>query len=248
MDIKTYAKAKLRLIPGLVPLVRLCRLALLPGYRSEWRLARSRPDNLFQPFSTTAPDRYPRVFSFLRDRMPEGAPLRVLSYGCSTGEEVFTLRRYFPDAEIVGVDINPSNIAVCHKKQKRSPDSRLRFAVAASPQAEPEAYYDVILCMSVLRHGELEVKKPENCSHLICFADFERIVSELGRCLKPGGFLAIANSHFRFAETAVAEDFEVAYRVEPRANRTTSQIYDKRNIRLDGVTYSDVVFCKRMGT
>lgn len=245
MDFKTYAKAKLRGIPGAVPLLRLCRL-VLPRYRSEWRLARSRPDSLFQPFGTTGLDRYPSVFSFLRDRMPKGAPLRILSYGCSTGEEVFTLRRYFPDAEIVGIDINPYNISVCLKKQKRSRDSRLRFVHAGSPLAETGASYDAILCMSVLRHGGLSVKQPEDCSHLIRFTVFERVVSELGRCLKPGGFLAIANSNFRFADTAMAADFEVAFRMEPKATRATSPIYDNLNIRLDGVTYNDLVFRKRL--
>ena len=100
-------KSKLKKVPGLIPLVRLCRILVSPSYRSEWLLKRSRPNNLFQPYRQTKPDRHPAIFAFVRERLSTNAIPRLMSFGCSTGEEAFTLRRYFPQAEIVGVDINP---------------------------------------------------------------------------------------------------------------------------------------------
>lgn len=96
----TRWKAGLRKVPGLVPLVHLCLIAVSPAYRSERRLMRARPDNLFQPYARTAFDRHPRIFSCVRDRVPDSDTTRILSFGCSTGEEVFSLRRYFPQAKI----------------------------------------------------------------------------------------------------------------------------------------------------
>ncbi len=64
-----------RKIPGLVEFLRLCRLMILACYRSEWLLKREKPNNLFQPVTLTKPDRYPRIFSFVRDRLSDiGAP------------------------------------------------------------------------------------------------------------------------------------------------------------------------------
>lgn len=242
----TRWKAGLRKVPGLVPLVRLCRIAVSPAYRSEWRLMRARPDNLFQPYARTVFDRYPRIFSFVRDCVPDSAAIRILSFGCSTGEEVFSLRRYFPQAEIVGIDINSHNIEVCCKKLGRDRDSRIRFALASSAEDELEASYDAVFCMSVLRHGKLGVSHPETCSDLIRFADFEKTVTSLCRCIKPGGYLAIRGSNFRFSDIAAASEFDAVYRVNEAEPRTDTPLYGPDNKRLRGTIYNDVIFCKRV--
>ncbi len=77
-------------VPGGWLLVHAAKIPLYPGVRSEWRLQRERPDNLFQPFRTTSLDRYPRIFAFVqhapagsydpvfhlgRERQPEDVPL-----------------------------------------------------------------------------------------------------------------------------------------------------------------------------
>ena len=53
----------------------------------------------------TSEDRYPVLFDLASKLAPDAE--RILSFGCSTGEELQAIRRRFPDAEIVGAEINP---------------------------------------------------------------------------------------------------------------------------------------------
>ena len=240
----TRAKALLKKVPGLVPLVRMHRLLINPRYRSEWLLQQRKPKNLFQPFSTTAFDRHPKIFSFVAERLSDVPSPRILSFGCSTGEEAFTLRKYFPDAEIVGIDINPRNIAICKKKLRKSGDGKIRFELASSSDFEPAEHYDAVFCMSVLRHGGLGTTRPENCSHLIRFEDFERSIAGLCRIVKHGGFFVIRWSNFRFADTDSAPGFTTVY-ATAEALRADMPIYGPDNRLLPGVACNEVVFRKR---
>lgn len=241
----TYLKTELKKVPGLLPLARLCKIVCNPAYRSELKLKRKRPDNLFQPYGFTAIDRYPRIFTFVSEQLQDIVAPRLLSYGCSTGEEAFSLRRYFPLAEIVGLDINPRSIAVCRKKLNRSGDPRMCFKQASSAKAEPESYYDAVFCMSVLRHGDLGVSTPETCGHLIRFADFEQLVTELGNCLKPGGYLVIGGSNFRFADTLVSAGFDAVFSLVEKAPRKDTPLYGPDNRYLADALYNEIIFRKR---
>jgi trans-aconitate methyltransferase len=94
--------------------------------------------------------------------------VNILSYGCSTSDEVFSLRRYFPHTTIKGLDINRANIAVCRRRLRAAPDAGMAFETAASTQAEPSSAYDAIFAMAVLRHGSLALPGVTRCDHLIC--------------------------------------------------------------------------------
>ncbi len=72
-----------------------------------------RPENLFRYRGFTATNRYPRIFGFIQQQLAAQPDVRLLSFGGSTGAEVFTLRDYFPTAFIKGIDINPRSIATC---------------------------------------------------------------------------------------------------------------------------------------
>jgi SAM-dependent methyltransferase len=117
---------------------------------------------LFQPYGYTEYDRWPRIFAFVREQLSNGPAPRLLPFGCSTGEEVFTLRHYFPLAEIVGIHINSRSIALCRKKADKSRDSKIRFKLASSDNGS-ESFYDAVFCMSVLCHGELGTNPTETC-------------------------------------------------------------------------------------
>jgi SAM-dependent methyltransferase len=134
---------------------KLWRAAVDRPYRNVVWLYFVRSAGAFQPFNDTRIDRYPVIFRFVQTALGRDNPVRILSYGCSTGEEVFSLRHYFPRATIKGIDINPANIAVCQRCLRKAPDADISFAVDRSTAAEPSGSYDAIFCMAVLRHNKL---------------------------------------------------------------------------------------------
>jgi len=238
-------KALLRKAPG-APLWRiLYHLRNKPG-RNRELLVFERPRGLFQPEPTTAQNRYPALFQFVRDNLGDGADRRILSFGCSTGEEVFSLRRYFPIARIKGIDINRRNIRECRKRLARiGGDPGLSFEIAGSAVAEPTGCYDAVFAMAVFRHGGLG-EAPPRCDHLIKFEDFERSVGELARSLKPRGLLVLRHANFRFGDTATASAFRriCVARSNPKAAPTPLYGPDNRLLS-DGQT-DDGVFEKRI--
>lgn len=220
------------------------RLLTDGDYRSVLLIRLRRPANLFQPYTDTAPDRYPLLFSFAREKLGANPDVRLLSIGCSTGEEVFTLRRYLPTASIKGLDINRRNIEVCKARLRRSTDTGIEFVTAGSTSEESAAFYDAIFCLAVLRHGALAASGAERCDRFIRFEDFERMAADLARCLRIGGYLFIANSNFRFCETAVSRSFEVALSLLSPVPDPRTPIYDRANRLVRNAAYGDLAFRK----
>ena len=89
-------------------------------------------------------NRYPEVFAAAA-AAPDAR--RILSFGCSTGEECVTLAEYFPKAEIVGADINP--VILLQARKHRS--DRIRFVYASDRILSGLGGFDAIFCMAVLR-------------------------------------------------------------------------------------------------
>src|SRR5437763_1804045 len=108
------------------------RLLTSGAFRSAMLLRWRKPRNLFQVNNYTLANRYPVLFRLARERLGTGPDVRLLSFGCATGEEVFTLRGYFPGAWIKGLDINPHNIAVCRQRLAENPDAKIHFELADS--------------------------------------------------------------------------------------------------------------------
>jgi hypothetical protein len=125
-------------------------------------------------------------------------------------------------------------------------EAAIRFYCTASTRGEPASHFDAIFCLAVLRHGDLQADVPERCDPTIAFADVERTVADLTRCLKPGGLLVIWNSHFRLSDMAVAVQYETELRDE-FGKWANAPLYGPDNVRLDGVDYDEAVFRKRQG-
>ena len=235
-------KSGLRKVPGF----KLAKffLSLVRGVesRNAALLLLRPPKGLYQPWGTTSDDRYPQIFKHVRDQIGDGANVRILSFGCSTGEEVFSLRRYFPQAAIVGFDINRHNIAVCRRRQRKSGDDRMAFATSGSTAAESDASFDAIFAMAVFRHGSLNSSPPPpECDPILTFADFEQSVTDLARALKPRGLLIIRNAMFRFADTQVAGEFETVLSVK---EDPPGPQYGRDNRILPDEDYPDTIFRK----
>jgi len=220
----------------------LWRLAADSVYRNVMWLYFLRPQGAFQPFNDTLDDRYPKIFEFVQAELGAASEIKILSYGCSTGDEVFSLRQYFPRAIIKGIDINRANIAVCRRRLEKLPDPAIIFAAAHSTVAEPSETYDAIFAMAVLRHGSLGLPGVTRCDHLIRFDDFARAVADFERCLKPGGLLIIRHSNFRLCDAPIAPAFETILRIP--SNHMTP-VFGPDNRLLAERGYPDTVFRKK---
>jgi SAM-dependent methyltransferase len=240
--VKNRLKLALRKVPGFRAARFVYRVLNGMESRNAALIQLHPPEGLFQPYGTTSNNRYPETFHLVHKQIGDGVDVRLLSFGCATGEEVFDLRRHFPMATIVGLDINRHNIAVCQKRLRRINDTRLIFTQAASTADEAGASYDAIFAMAVFRHGDLNVSPPPaRCDHRLRFADFEKSVNDLSRCLKPGGLLAIHHAMFRFGDTSVATQFAP---VTCGNQFIDGPLYDRENCSLPEGRYPHVVFRK----
>lgn len=211
-------------------------------FRRDQCMRLRRPGNLFQYRSLTRPDRYPVVFQWVRAQLAEVARPQLLSFGCATGEEVFSLREYFPGAAITGFDINARNIAACRARLAARPDPAISFAVRDSADGETAESYDAIFCLAVFQHQSLQDPRIVDCSRHIRFAAFEATLAGIARALKPGGLLAIRHADFRFADTAVSGGFTPVLRITPQG--APHPRFDRDNRRLPDEHDGDVVFRK----
>ena len=122
-------------------------------------------------------DRYPEIFAQCQTLMK---PKKILSFGCSTGEECASLDLYFPDATIYGADINDDALA---EAQDKFP----KFTFLQSYYENLAAYgpYDAIFAMNVLHRGTqgAEMLPP----YLPC--DFQEQIDQLVSLLVSGGHL-----------------------------------------------------------
>lgn len=238
-------KERIRKVPGF-PVLRFLVRCLRGGQsRREALFQLLRPQGVFQPFATTAPNRYPAIFRFVRNSIGDGPDRRLLSFGCSSGEEVFSLRHHFPSSALVGIDANPFNIAVCRRRARKARMTDVVFRTATTMEGDGDGTYDAIFCMAVLRHGGLTFGD-HTCSHLISFSDGERLLDDLARCLKPGGLLAVMHSNFRFRDMRTARQFDTVLAVDPAVLPETP-LFGPGDLRLDSDVYGEVVFRKRPG-
>lgn len=226
---------------------RSARQALRRRFPALAVRARRRLPGQFQDRSHTGPDRYPWLFAFASSRLSPSDRLRLLSFGCATGDEVFTLRRYFPSAAIKGIDVDPRNIATCRQRGQAQAVEDVTFTVAATTDEEPADAYDAIFCLGVLCLGDLTALGFERSDPFFTYADFERTVAGFARCLKPGGLLLFHSTNFRFGDTAVSAAFDVVLEADP-AQLGPAVIFDRDNRLMPGERYRAVAFRKRPGS
>jgi hypothetical protein len=175
-------------------------------YRSILLLRIFNRENLHQTTALTAMDRYPRIFSACRDFFGDRQDLKILSFGCSTGEEVLTLRRYFPSAFITGAEINRRSLASCWK---RNVDDRIAFVYSDRETIPRHGPFDAIFCMAVLQRTPMSIEDDHITSlkRIYPFEKFDRQVSELDLLLKKNGLFVVHHTPYQFSEASVAANY-----------------------------------------
>lgn len=240
-------RALLRRLPG-HRVWMLLRMWADGGEQREAAVALAlRPRNLFQPFTTTARDRYPEEMACMRDALADVPPdgLRLLSFGCASGEELLTLHEQFPQARITGIDLNPLALRTARRRiDEAAAGAWIRLVRAGDALGEEPAAYDAVLAFAVLRHGGLN-DAPPTCVPMLRFADFERTVEGLCRAVRPGGILAIRHANFRFTDCGVAAGFEPVRTGFPSASAIgPTPVYGRRDELLDPGLRDDGLYRK----
>lgn len=138
----------------------------------------------------TRENRFPKMMESAKQMKPDAR--RILSFGCSTGEEVFSLASTFPDAEIVGVDLDYYSISRARKQNK---ENRVYFHTEVGATGK----YDLVTCFMVL----FSLEKP------IEFDKWHEVVKIIDKTVAPNGVLMIYTSDHDFAHSSVFNNYEI---------------------------------------
>jgi len=101
-------------------------------------------------------------------------PRRILDAGTGYGQYALALRRFFPQAEILTVDIKPSCVAAMRDLVRDAGIGGVRCEVADLLALDREAEFDLILNVDVMEHIEDDVE---------VFRRFRRALAPGGRLL-----------------------------------------------------------------
>jgi hypothetical protein len=176
-------------------------------YRSTLWMRMTKGEVVHQTAARTWMDRYPDIFTAVRDHLGASSDVAILSFGCSTGEEIVSLRQYLPQARLVGAEINERSLAIC---RARPVDDRIAFVYSSPEHIEAHAPYDAIFCMAVLQRDPHNVakKKVQSLKDVYPFERFDEQITLFDRWLKPGGLMVVHNAHYQVIDATVYSRYE----------------------------------------
>lgn len=209
------------------------RFIVIPSYRSRILNSIWFKKHYHQFSNFTQIDRYPDLFEMARQKFVNIEHPKILSFGCSTGEEVATLSRYIPHASIVGIDIN----TWCLKEANRRYASENRkFFHSLSSDFLSLQDLDAIFCLAVFQHPENRHNKNRKES-AYPFEQFENQLKELDIKLKSKGLFFIDHCDFNFLETNLMSNYQIAtfdgnqkIRQRPIFNKKNQKLSDYQNL------------------
>lgn len=155
-------------------------MANLPQPRFEARYEGDALPDLFGSGTGVHYDRIVDVTTDGHDRLWKEAllarledPRRILDLACGTGILTYLMRDRWPDAEIVGVDINDDYLDVARARARHRGDDRVSFLTSPVEDVVLSGTFDAIV----------------SC-YLPKYVDLSKVVPGLVRFLAPGGVLA----------------------------------------------------------
>lgn len=103
----------------------------------------------------------------------DGKIRRILDIGCSCGQYTTELKKRFPDAEVIGIDIGAPMVRYAHWRATQN-NLDVHFAQMPSEDLEfPDRHFDLVGCHILFHEIPLEVIK--------------KTLAEAHRVLRPGG-------------------------------------------------------------
>ncbi|MGH6922221.1 MAG: class I SAM-dependent methyltransferase [Propylenella sp.] len=130
---------------------------------------------------------------------PNGG-LRILSFGCSMGDEIATLASLFPTAQIHACDVNAAALDIARRNASSVP--RVSIFAANEDEIARRGPFDLIAAMSVLCRNP-----PTELMQRFPPTKFDEVLGLLDTALSPGGLLVLFNTSYRFQETPVAQRY-----------------------------------------
>ena len=119
------------------------------------------------------------VANYIRRRMPEFQPTRILDMGCTVGHSTLPYKEAFPDAEVIGIDVAGPQIRYAHARAAGLGADVGFLQRNAEATGFPDASFDLIVS-HILLHETSGKSMPA-------------IMRECHRLLKPGGVMIHAD-------------------------------------------------------
>jgi hypothetical protein len=217
------------------------KFCMNPQYRSEKISRFIYPEDIHQKSTFTKLKRYPVIFKICKDyiNIKDDKTINILSFGCSTGEEVNSLRELFPHSIIYGVDINK----YCLRKAKKNfKHPKNIFLHSLSKEFKNLTNLDIIFCLAVFQNSEnrnnYEIKKSS-----YPFSKFQKQLKLLDKKLKKEGLLIIDHADFDFMETTVSKHYKPLEAKENRIIRNRPA-FNRENIKVSSQTNFYRIFKK----
>jgi hypothetical protein len=208
-----------------------------------------------QPSHGTAMNRYPEEYTNLKAILEQSPPTpnndderKILSFGCSTGEEPLSLAQlYFPSpsVKIFGVDVADKAIGAASEKAQLEPDGKI--TIIDGRINSPKAYgpFDIVLANSVFCIYGMRGVPYQDITYVMehfSFDTFQNMLSEIDSYLKVDGVLAIHNSNYNFMDTQLyvdkyeaIESMKCPNHFVPRIDRLEKKFVDVGNVEMECV-------------
>ncbi len=225
---------------SILKLYLLFKFAFNNRYRSEviTKLVYNR--ELHQISTFTKANRYPYLFSVCKEYFKNQNESKILSFGCSTGEEVKSIRDNITNAKIYGVDINKYCLKKCKKNYSHEKN---KFYNSLSRQFENLNDLDAIFCLAVFQRATNRNKHLIDNNLQYNFNKFEDQIIILDKKLKRGGLLFIDQCDFNFLETSLKDNYKPLHVANNRIQRDRP-LFNKENIKISSTNNSYRIFQK----
>ena len=195
------------------------------------------PNHVYQARGTTERNRRPQLFRAIQEIITDETNTKLLSFGCSTGEEVADLLFYLKKTHIYGTDINRQRL---NKAKTLVNNTRVKFFRSSPENLKENGPFDMILACSVfIRHPE--DTHTNDLNRIYPFSAFEQGIRLLVENLKFRGLLVIQNANYRVLDTDIAGSLKCLQ--HPNVIQSSNiPLFDKNGHRLPSSKYNEQIF------